>query len=135
VSVTHLKVPCGLEHRVFNQGLCIGVFVNKKRLAGYLSGGVLLVGLLIGGYLFWYYETGQDAVYRNPPTTLIDRPTCADTVEARCVAGSESFNLSEIECRQGSNRPDSLRSLPSVEDVNESSGVVTCDTSAANTSN
>jgi hypothetical protein len=115
---------------VFSSGLGIGVFVNKKRLAKYLLGGVLLVALLIGVFLLWYYGTGQNTV-RTPRQPVY----CEDVVGPRCAIEPESsFNLSEIE-RCSSPNYRSIQNLPSVEDVNESTGIVTCDTSGANTSN
>jgi hypothetical protein len=66
--------------------------MDWRKVAKFLFGGVLVIGLLIGGYLFWYYETGQNVVSR--PTQPI---YCEDVAGGKCAAGSESFNLSEIE--------------------------------------
>jgi hypothetical protein len=110
------------------------LFLDKKRLAGYLLGGVLLLGLLIGGYLFWYYETGQDEISRTPQWE-IESTMCTGRVGDSFVGGAESVNLSEIEsCVPAANYRE-IRNLPSVEGFNESTFVATCDTSGANTSN
>jgi hypothetical protein len=99
-----------------------------------LFGGVLLVGLLIGGYLFWYYETGQDTIDGYPSQWELESTMCTGRVGDSCVGGAESVNLSEIESCYLPNFRE-IRNLPSVEGVNESTFVVTCDTSASSASN
>jgi hypothetical protein len=103
-------------------------FVNKKRLAGYLSGGVLLVGLLIGCFLLlgpgYLTEDGIDT------GTL-----CLSDVKSICSSGADVVNLSEVRNCDASYYRYIGEQLDSVRSVNESSGVVTCNTSAANASN
>jgi hypothetical protein len=117
-----------LEHRVFSSGLGIVVFVNKKRLAGYLLVGFVVAALLVVAFVMLFFA-GMCCTPDDP-----DDLRCAGTVDTRC-ADNESFNINEISYCDGLDSPSSLRNLPNVEDVNESTGVVTCETSAANTSN
>jgi hypothetical protein len=117
---------------VFLTDLGIAVLVNKKRLAGYLLGGVLLVVLLIGGYALLSSEPPVGVLNDKDRAYLV----CTNAIQAQCEAGAGSVNLSEIGGEiggcQGSVPPSSIRSITSVEDVNESTGMVTCNTSAAN---
>ena len=113
----------------------VDVLVNKKRLAGYLLEGVLLVVLLIGGYALLSSEPPIGVLNDKDRAYLV----CTNAIQAQCEAGAGSVNLSEIGGEiggcQGSVPPSLIQSILSVEDVNESTGVVTCWTSPANTSN
>jgi hypothetical protein len=118
---------------VFLTDLGIAVLVNKKRLAGYLLGGVLVVVLLLkllmGNVVSWPLE------YDETVSISSDRKArlCTSNVEDKCEV-AESVNLSETNyCYEDGARPaayvnaSEIRALPSVEDVNRSTGVVTCD--------
>jgi hypothetical protein len=104
----------------FTSDLGIGVFVNKKRLAKYLLGGVLLVVLLIGGYVLLSSENPVGVVNRDH---VLD---CIPEIQAMCRPGG-TVNASEITGCGSSISYKDIKSLDSVEDVNGSTGVVTCD--------
>jgi hypothetical protein len=115
---------------VFTSGLGVGVFVNKKRLAGYLLGGVLVVVLLAVGVVFWTLGHDETVTLSSDERARL----CAYNVEDKCEV-AESASLSEKHYCYGEGgspaayvNASEIRALPSVEDVNESTGVVTCDT-------
>ena len=119
----------GLEHRSFRSGLGVVAFVNKKRLAGYLSGGVLVVVLLAVGVVFWTLGNDETVTLSSDERARL----CTYSVEKKCEA-AESANLSEEPYCYGEGgslaayvNASEIRALPSVEDVNGSTGVVTCD--------
>jgi hypothetical protein len=113
-----------LEHRVFRPVLGIAVFVGTKRLVGYLSGGVLVaVTLLLSGYLAYltfFYEYEPAKVDDNNPAE------CMAVVGSDCAIETVSVNLSEIGPCGGNVSYEDIKDLDSVEDVNESTGVVSC---------
>jgi hypothetical protein len=107
--------------------------VNRKKLAVYLLVGFVVAALLVGGYVL----LGSERPIR--PIRIFDNnhaENCMPGAQAVCRNSDSgySWNLSEIKGCQ-SVPPRSIRNLPYVEDVNESTGVVTCWTSPANTSN
>jgi hypothetical protein len=99
--------------------------VNKKRLAKYLLGGVLLaVTLLVSGYLAsltFFYDYEPAKVNDNDPAE------CMAVVGSTCTIETVSVNLSEIGPCGGNVSYEDIKDLDSVEDVNGSTGVVTCD--------
>jgi hypothetical protein len=111
----------------FTPGLSID-FVNKKRLVEYLVGGVLVVGLLICGFLL----LGPEYLTEDRSDT---GALCLSDVKSICSSGADSVNLSELRNCDASYYPYIGELLDSVRSMNESSGVVTCNASAANTSN
>jgi hypothetical protein len=112
---------------VFRSGLGVVAFVNKKRLAGYLLGGVLVAVMLLGAsYLAvlisieHHYNNARELDEENPLQ-------CMAVVNSTCTIETVSVNLSEIGPCGGNVSYKDIKNLDSVEDVNGSTGVVTCD--------
>jgi hypothetical protein len=93
--------------------------MNRKRVAIFLFGGVLVIGLLIVGYL----------QHTKPIITTTDEKAlnCEGSAALSCKAGAESLNVSNSKgCKLGPNSAEKVRELDNVEAVNESTGIVTC---------
>jgi hypothetical protein len=94
--------------------------VKSKKLAAFLLvGSVVAVSVLVASVMLFvpsgFCCTSDDLVYQR----------CEQGVNARCAI-NDSFNINAISYCDDSYSPSSLQELHRVDEVNESTGVVTC---------